>query len=412
MNDPSNPWLQITRSRLRRDLVRHHHRKRSYLARWIGLLAVIAVIGLFCLGIMTRAFPMTGILAAPYWLHDKVFVPLKGMMWVAMFPYVLLWLLPLVVVAVLVAADFLLGFGPVRRIHSWVIGALSRSARGRRIVLSLSRKPAIATPDKWGAPSLPPRWMDFARQVSSNRYDAAYQQACRQFDTTGKIDARTSDQLLERLSMYLALAEISPESLAVVMDCATLLIAAGTTPERVAGALSDYSTMLRIHAMRPDVVDANSPMRSDLTIARRYIAFACAALLPSAHDAELEIHNSLADQRNQRRHGADGRGLTAIGWLAAYLHNALCAQRQGLVGCTYFLVEWSIQRSGHGAPALIEALAWVEQHVDTAQWAAWSERAVAKAAGARSGEVSLAAQLGMESRHSDNGERFAIAGWA
>jgi hypothetical protein len=97
--------------------VRHQPRARRYPLRWLWVALVLAVICAPILAVRTRALSPDG----PGWLlyavHDYAFVPLKGFAWVTLFPFVLIWLVPLALAALLIGLEFLTGAGPMRAFH-------------------------------------------------------------------------------------------------------------------------------------------------------------------------------------------------------------------------------------------------------------------------------------------------------
>lgn len=102
---------QDGRSNLRRLNLHHNGRKRPF-ARRIGAVAfVCAVLGYVAASTVLQLHATNGPFAVFYWLHDHVWLPFKGHFWTAIFPYSLLWFVPLVVALLALAIEFLTPFG-------------------------------------------------------------------------------------------------------------------------------------------------------------------------------------------------------------------------------------------------------------------------------------------------------------
>lgn len=101
----------LGRSQLRRIGLEHNHRKRPYLLRYLVVTAALALLGGLVLATVTEAFPPEGPFQAAYWIHDNLWLWAKGHLWTAMFPWSLLFLVPLVVILLILAIEYLTPFG-------------------------------------------------------------------------------------------------------------------------------------------------------------------------------------------------------------------------------------------------------------------------------------------------------------
>ncbi|WP_299771221.1 hypothetical protein [uncultured Tateyamaria sp.] len=144
------------------------------------LLAGITAVILFVQAVQTRSFDPDGPGRVIYQLHDTLYLRTKGHTWVAYFPYVLVWLVPLMVMAALTAWEFLSRNGPVRRLHAGVI----QFCAGRPVfnrLLGGSLRPRKLDADVWAGmlePDRldPPRRFGFARRVIKQAEDRLWRE--------------------------------------------------------------------------------------------------------------------------------------------------------------------------------------------------------------------------------------------
>ncbi len=134
----------LTRSTVRAIDAAYDGRQRYYGLRWaLVALCLFALVG-FCWAMSIRLFPRGGIGDLVYWLHDTVFLPLKGVAWTLWFPYAFVWLLPLGTMGIMGLTEYLTKVGPVRRLHS-------------RLILLIAARPAL---QRLLAPKLAERQID------------------------------------------------------------------------------------------------------------------------------------------------------------------------------------------------------------------------------------------------------------
>lgn len=123
----SSPGLG--RSTLLRAGVMSPPRPRPYGLRRLVVAALLGALGALVLAVRAEAFPVSGPYLLLYWLHDAIWLPIYGRVWIAPFPGGLVWLVPLAVLAAAVLAEFLGLAAPVR----WAqLRLLSRTLRGPR----------------------------------------------------------------------------------------------------------------------------------------------------------------------------------------------------------------------------------------------------------------------------------------
>jgi len=163
-----------TRSDLRQAALGHRPRKRRYLLRLALVMVVIGLAALLGAAVATRYFPTTGLFWPVYWLHDHLYLPLKGRIWTALFPYALVWLVPLAVVVLIVLAEFLLPFSPTAASHRWVLRGLAAHSGGRQLLMLLPRRYTYLVVDElqsesWAACSLAPDLQKFGDQRAITR---------------------------------------------------------------------------------------------------------------------------------------------------------------------------------------------------------------------------------------------------
>ena len=102
------------RSTLLRAGLRSPARQRSWVARWFAFGVVTAAVAAFVLAVATVYFDRQGIAFPIYWLHDHLWLPLRGWLWTAPFPGSLIWLVPVVAILALTLIEFL-GIWPALR---------------------------------------------------------------------------------------------------------------------------------------------------------------------------------------------------------------------------------------------------------------------------------------------------------
>lgn len=95
------------RSTLRRGMLQHQARKRPWGKRYAIAAGIVGFVLLIIYLIQYRVLPSTGPLSALYWLHDILWLTLRGHLWTAIFPYSLVWLVPVAGFGALAAIEWL-----------------------------------------------------------------------------------------------------------------------------------------------------------------------------------------------------------------------------------------------------------------------------------------------------------------
>lgn len=95
------------RSSLRRGALKHRRRARPYVLRYAAAAVIVTILAALYLLAQTRDLPANGPLALFYWLHDTIWLTLRGHLWTALFPYALLWLVPLAGFVIVIATEWL-----------------------------------------------------------------------------------------------------------------------------------------------------------------------------------------------------------------------------------------------------------------------------------------------------------------
>ncbi len=129
--------MQPIRSALRLATQRSPARKRRYGLRLLCVAAAVALLAGLVWLVNSRIFAPDSAIRPLYWLHDTVYLPLYGRLWTAMFPYAMLWLIPLLLLIALLLWEFLLPHSPLRALHRWLVRTLITLPFGRKIVALL-----------------------------------------------------------------------------------------------------------------------------------------------------------------------------------------------------------------------------------------------------------------------------------
>ena len=120
------------RSTLLRAGLRAAGRKRPYLRRALVMAMLLGAVGLLAAAVASVWFRPDGPAVLLYLVHDTIWLPLRGRLWVAPFPGGLVWLVPLLGLSALALVEFLGVASPLRRVQVAGIG------------LALNGRPAAA----------------------------------------------------------------------------------------------------------------------------------------------------------------------------------------------------------------------------------------------------------------------------
>ena len=123
------------RSSMLRAGLRVPGRARPYLRRASVVAALLGLVGLLVAAVATVWFRPDGPARLIYVMHDTVWLPLRGLLWVAPFPGGLVWLVPVLGLSALVLVEYLGLAAPLRRAQTAGIGLLLRSKAAPVLVL-------------------------------------------------------------------------------------------------------------------------------------------------------------------------------------------------------------------------------------------------------------------------------------
>ena len=123
------------RSTLLRAGLRTPGRKRSYLRRALVMAILLGAVGLLVLAVARVWFRPDGPAVLLYLVHDTIWLPLRGRLWVAPFPGGLVWLVPLLGLSALALVEFLGVASPLRRVQVAGIGLALRGRPAAALVL-------------------------------------------------------------------------------------------------------------------------------------------------------------------------------------------------------------------------------------------------------------------------------------
>ncbi|MEX0969940.1 MAG: hypothetical protein WD046_05775 [Paracoccaceae bacterium] len=129
--------LHPTRSALRLATMRSPGRKRRYALRLLWVATAFGLLGGLVWLVHSRLFAPDGAIRPLYWLHDNIYLPLYGRMWTALFPYAMLWLIPLLLLIALLLWEYLLPRSPLRALHRWLVRTLITLPFGQKLVALL-----------------------------------------------------------------------------------------------------------------------------------------------------------------------------------------------------------------------------------------------------------------------------------
>ena len=89
--------------------------RRPYVARRLAVTVGMATVVLLTLSVSQRWYALGGPGDAIYWLHDELFLPLKGRLWTALFPVgALMWSTMLAILLMLLLSSYLFGADMIR----------------------------------------------------------------------------------------------------------------------------------------------------------------------------------------------------------------------------------------------------------------------------------------------------------
>jgi hypothetical protein len=114
--------------------------RRPYVRRLLLVAALFAAALIVVIVVDQRRLDPHGIGASLYWLHDHVFLWLKGQLWTALFPVgTFAWLAAAVVLLAGTLSSYLLGVDPIRALQARVIRGLCKRTNGTALLLGTLR---------------------------------------------------------------------------------------------------------------------------------------------------------------------------------------------------------------------------------------------------------------------------------
>jgi hypothetical protein len=118
---------------------------RKLARRWLVTLGLLAVLVPLMVGTRRHWFGEVGLGYAVYWLHDRLYLPLKGYLWTWGFPVSLVAWLEITLLLLVALAGFLSGRPLLRGAHSLVARHTLATPLGRRMIDHWHRL-TVATP--------------------------------------------------------------------------------------------------------------------------------------------------------------------------------------------------------------------------------------------------------------------------
>lgn len=114
-------------------------RARRYWLRWLVLAIILTAVAALLWAVSTNYFNPNGPLRVLYQIHDGIYLPLHAAIWTRRFPYVFLWLLPLIAFVLVFGIEFLSKFSLLRYTHRRIILIFAQSALGRSFITTSDR---------------------------------------------------------------------------------------------------------------------------------------------------------------------------------------------------------------------------------------------------------------------------------
>jgi hypothetical protein len=389
----------LTRSTVRAIDAPYDGRRRRYgLRRLLVVLCLVALIWL-CWAISVRLFPTSGISRLIYVLHDAIFLPLKGRVWTQWFPYVFVWLVPLLVVVSVGLAEYLSKAGLLRRIHARLI--LRVAARPRlQAVLAPHLGASMIDQDTWGA-SLSQggietqRRFGFARRVVRKEQEALWMKVASALADARSADPKAVARLLEMTNMRLRLDPSDARAHLSALE----VIAASETLTASHDFVQTYRRFLENQTCKVDI----APVLEALDKLVEMKTFD----LPSASKLSYEITSKFGQtvQTEAQNMGQEPLELA----LTALVVSALSVRFE-LPDVRGFQRLWIGARLSAIPQGCAEALGVAETFIFFEMWSMRAEFG-----GTKSGNFSLMQRAleptgGAALRHVDTAERFAWGG--
>ena len=332
-----------SRSLVRRIPSQGAHRKRYLAVRLAVAVMVIVALGALVAAIANQSFDPDRIGYILYFLHDEVYLPLRGSLWVRSFPASLIWFLPLCAIVTLTLLEVLspAGLRPLQRLVT-----LAMISRGLLWLFPGRLRTHSLDPKRWdrdlsGTDHPAPVIGGFALRVALERFSADWARI-REMDNPTKASLRRAET---SLALALQIDPYRPRTLLATLECA-MVLPGHPAADRVAARLQS-----RIDRLGSDSASGRVGPISDALAARKLVA---ERERSAAVDA-IEIRLKRLQQDNSKP-----IALAADAVVVA----ALCRAHKLSAGTAYFEL-WSAR---HLTPSAI-SVAMAERLVDLEYWA-------------------------------------------
>lgn len=333
-------------------------RKRAYVLRYGVVLVSVGVLLAVTIAVGWQMLPKRFPFVLLYFLHDTLWLWLRGHLWTARFPYALVWAIPVTALIIAGLVELLTPFS-VRTLHRRVLVMLMN--RGLLPMRARVAGPAEMA-ERWDQPfqQPPPRPGGFARLVAAHEQVARWQ-AVRNSARAGEIPSDSDFRaLLRSCAWWLHLDPASPQAQFAALEALALC------DPRHSGALLRRMTRCMVQAQD----------HSDAVAA---VQFAATALSTGDDAAMAEIVRNGVQRLKDRISGA-GSGPVAPVTLAvnAVLAGTLALRSNHTAGQDVFdlfaQARLMPEPETAGQPSLSQSVAMAMALIDFAFWAECSER--------------------------------------
>ncbi|CUH70187.1 hypothetical protein TL5118_04162 [Thalassovita autumnalis] len=116
--------MNLGRSSLIRAGIAQAGRPRNWTRRWLSVLLLVSSFSWLCWAVASQWFDPSGPVRLLYVIHDVMWLPLYSAVWTAIFPWGVVWLLPVTLVSGLALLEFLGAWRVVRGFQTWVLRLL------------------------------------------------------------------------------------------------------------------------------------------------------------------------------------------------------------------------------------------------------------------------------------------------
>ncbi len=396
--------LSTSRSALRAVGQATEHRRRRFVLRWSVITLFAGAFAFTLHGLVTQGYHPDGPFGFVYWLHDAYYLPLRGHLWTALFPYALLWAVPLSLVILLVLLEFLLARGPLRSLQRLLILYFARRPWGRAFLAGdgsawAHRIPAPQGLASIGGAATKSRLRGFARRVAEERYGVLWARAAD--PRADKATAHDVDRLLAMADLRLRLSGLERRALMAALESAAL----ASLDERGQRAAQRQigPSIAQLADAKLALRDAGSPIAEDMEIIVATFATLTAAretTETSAISRQVLVMTAELHQLVSRR--AQSPLANPVVLACSALSTLQAAVRLETPEAWYLLESWAASRLGANAALIASA-------EDLFAFEDWARRAEVACAPPTRKDL-LADALGDPAGPAAPGERFAWEG--